>query len=919
MQTFLIFPRWTLLSLIVFLSCQTESSSKFQQTQVLVIGGGASGVAAGIQAARSGMEVILVEEGPWLGGMLTAAGVSATDGNHRLPSGLWGEFRQKIYDHYGGPDSVFTGWVSNTQFEPSIGNQIWNELADAELQLKRIHGFRVVKVYTENATVTGASFINITGDSLHIQANITIEATELGDALALAGCEYRTGIDSRQNPHDDRIQDLTYTAILQDYGPGKDMTIPQPPDYDPAEYECICKEVCEDPQVRDTVVNCQQVMTYALLPNRKYLLNWPRSGNDYFVNPIPLSHEERLAAYEQAKNKTLGLVYFLQTEAGYSQWSLAENEFPTEDDFPLMPYHREARRVKGMIQLRVADLEDPYANPARPWYQQAVAVGDYPLDLHHLEKNPVPEHEFPPIPSFSIPYGALVPQRVDGLLVGEKSISVSHRVNGATRLQPCVITIGQAAGAAAAICVQQQLQPSQIPIPELQQTLLEAKCWLLPYLDVPPQDPDFLSIQRVGLTGLMRGTGIPYQWANQTWFYPDSMVLYEELLQAFEQAGTTAPEAYRSLAPEENSLPRRQIARILDSLVLPLADFSLDLEYVFRSGDHGYQCFRIPAIVKASNGDLLAFAEGRKNGCSDTGSIDLVMKRSTDAGKTWGDLEVIWNDGENTCGNPAPIVDRETGDMVLLSTWNLGSDHEREIIAQTSADTRRIFVLRSSDHGHTWSEAEEITEAVKLPAWTWYATGPGSGIQLTQGPHAGRLIVGCDHIEAETKHYYSHSIYSDDHGLTWNLGGTTPQHQVNECEIAELSDGRLMINMRNYDRNQKTRQVAFSADGGLTWEKQQFDAALIEPICQASLQNLTHKGKHILLFSNPASQRGRVNMTVRMSRNDGASWKVIKQLHTGPSAYSDLVKVGEEKMGCLYECGFESPYEGIRFEGFAIR
>ncbi len=155
---------------------------------------------------------------------------------------------------------------------------------------------------------------------------------------------------------------------------------------------------------------------------------------------------------------------------------------------------------------------------------------------------------------------------------------------------------------------------------------------------------------------------------------------------------------------------------------------------VFTSGQEGYKCFRIPAIIQSPNGDLLAFAEGRKEGCSDTNDIDLVMKRSRDGGVSWSALQVIWDDQLNTCGNPVPIVDHITDQVILLSTWNLGEDHESEIIEQKSTDTRRPFVQISSDNGHNWTEPKEITAQVKLPEWTWYATGPGSGIQLNQEP-----------------------------------------------------------------------------------------------------------------------------------------------------------------------------------------
>ncbi|MDH3649539.1 MAG: glycoside hydrolase [Saprospiraceae bacterium] len=335
---------------------------------------------------------------------------------------------------------------------------------------------------------------------------------------------------------------------------------------------------------------------------------------------------------------------------------------------------------------------------------------------------------------------------------------------------------------------------------------------------------------------------------------------------------------------------------------------------VFSSGEEGYVCFRIPAIIMTSSETLIAFAEGRKDGCSDTGNIDLVMKCSKDYGITWGPLQLIWDDQDNTCGNPAPVLDRETGNLFLLATWNLGSDRESEIINQTSEDTRRIFVIASTDLGSSWQTPREITETVKLPSWTWYATGPGSGLQLTAEGQTARLILGCDHIEAVSKKYYSHIIYSDDHGVSWHLGGSSPVDQVNECEIAELPDDRLMMNMRNYDRTQKNRQIAVSDDRGMTWYGQYHDTTLIEPICQASL----HGHKDYLLFSNPASREERIDMTVRMSTDLGTTWPYSILLHAGPSAYSDLVSIDQQRFGCLFEAGKKSPYEHIVFQRIAL-
>lgn len=535
-------PRLLLLLFLITFSltaCEGDYAP-FLTTEVLVVGGGASGTPAAIQAARRGSKVILIEETPWLGGMLTAAGVGATDGNHRLPSGIWGEFRQKLRNHYGGAKEVETGWVSNTLFEPHVGNRIWNELADREERLERIHGYHLIEAKMNGDRIHELSFKNEEGKKLKVRAKIYIDATELGDLIGMSGAEYYTGIDREGNPHDDNIQDLTYCAVLKDFGPNADKTIEKPANYDPSEFDCICKELCDDPS-RD-VPDCETFLNYGRMPNGKYMINWPNNGNDYFLNPIPMSFEERQQAYKPAKARSLDLLYLLQTKAGYKNLGLADDEYPTEDLLPFIPYHREARRVKGEIQFRLADLKDPYANPERPFYQQAIAVGDYPLDHHH-DKNPdAPEEEFPSIPSFSVPYQSLIPEKIDNLIVAEKSISVSHRVNGATRLQPCVMLIGQAAGMAADMSLDHNSSPRDLSIRELQRDLLDAGCWLMPFIDMNPDDWFFEAAQKAGLEGKIRGQGVPYKWANQTWFYPDSAVTRAEFQALKPALRTNIPE-----------------------------------------------------------------------------------------------------------------------------------------------------------------------------------------------------------------------------------------------------------------------------------------------------------------------------------------------------------------------------------------
>jgi len=340
----------------------------------------------------------------------------------------------------------------------------------------------------------------------------------------------------------------------------------------------------------------------------------------------------------------------------------------------------------------------------------------------------------------------------------------------------------------------------------------------------------------------------------------------------------------------------------------------LDLVDVYTSGEGGYHTYRIPSLLRTPEGALLAFAEGRSASRSDAGDIDLLVKRSADGGRTWSDAQVIWDDGPNTCGNPCPVVDRETGTIHLLMTRNLGHDTEREIIDQTSDGTRTVWTTTSADDGRTWSTPREITDGAKPDDWTWYATGPGVGIQLEHGEHAGRLVIPCDHIEAGTKKYSSHVIYSDDHGVTWRLGGSSPVDQVNECQVVEFDDARLMLNMRNYDRSQRTRAVCESRDGGMTWTGFRHDPALIEPICQASLIRApVAGGRDALLFSNPASRDARVNMTVRASFDEGQTWPIAIPVWEGPSAYSCLAPLDGGDVGLLFERGEQHPYERITF------
>jgi sialidase-1 len=334
---------------------------------------------------------------------------------------------------------------------------------------------------------------------------------------------------------------------------------------------------------------------------------------------------------------------------------------------------------------------------------------------------------------------------------------------------------------------------------------------------------------------------------------------------------------------------------------------------VYTSGEDGYDTYRIPSVIVTAKGTVLAFCEGRRNSRGDAGDIDIVLKRSNDGGRTFSEQQVVWDDGTNTCGNPCPVVDGATGTIWLLLTHNLGTDHERDIVAGKSENTRTVWVTSSSDDGLTWAEPVEITSSTKKPGWAWYATGPGCGIQT----RSGRLVIPCDHIVTGGDMWSSHVIYSDDHGKTWQLGGTAPP-KTNECEVVELSDGRLLLNMRNYNREHPCRAIAVSDDEGVTFSEVSYDETLIEPICQASIRRYGIGDSNAILFSNPAQTKGRARMTVRLSEDDCETWSRSRVLHHGPAAYSCLAVLPDGTILCLYERGWSQPYERITLARFSL-
>ncbi len=345
---------------------------------------------------------------------------------------------------------------------------------------------------------------------------------------------------------------------------------------------------------------------------------------------------------------------------------------------------------------------------------------------------------------------------------------------------------------------------------------------------------------------------------------------------------------------------------------------------LFRSGEEGYHTFRIPAVALAPGGTLLAFCEGRKKSIGDHGDIDVVLKRSTDGGRTWLPLQIVEQNGSDRAGNPAPVVDRVHG-VVYLAFTKQPADASLERVSEGLAETT-VWLTKSTDDGAHWTEPVEITAQVKEASWTHYATGPGHGIQLA----SGRLLLPCDHRVGrywpdERHRSRSHVVFSDDYGATWQIGGILDEG-TNECVAVELDPGTVYINSRNASKRDpdqdapapagpKHRCVAWSNDVGMSFSPVVEEKALIEPVCQASAIRLRGDEAHWVLFSNPAGSARR-GMAIRVSRDGCRTWSAPKVLHPGPSAYSDLCELPDGSVVCLYERGDTHTYERLTLAHF---
>ena len=512
------------------------------EAEVVVYGGGTGGYAAAVQAARLGAEVVVVEPSPWVGGMITAAGVSALDGNkYGAGSGLVHEFREALAAHYGSYEALFSGWISLYCYEPHVGHRILQSWAEPLPNLTVLLETDVVSYERVGPRARRLGVVSAGGEAASLVCDVFLDATEYGDGMALAGVPYRLGREARDEygeaaapPTPDlEMQDLTYAATLvRQPGAAPLAVAPQERAYW-SHFACSTDALCPDPDpelLNHTVHDWESFITYALLPNDKVLLNWPHHANDFPVNVAffedRVYRRRHLAA---AKLHTLQFVRYMQTALGHPEWQIAEDEYPTADHLPPIPYIRESRRLVNDHVMTMDDVVPQGDDPRAPVVPDSVAVGDYFLDHHHLKHHLPPGErlfeDFPDNGPFQVPIDVFFPPGDDeSVLVGEKSIAVTHIVNGCTRLQPTVMLMGQALGVIAAQAVGRGVAPRSLDVRGVQDALLDAGCQLYIMYDVPVGHALFRPVQELALEGVLGAEApttlepeapIPTAWAER--------------------------------------------------------------------------------------------------------------------------------------------------------------------------------------------------------------------------------------------------------------------------------------------------------------------------------------------------------------------------------------------------------------------
>lgn len=480
-----------LLSILIFLV--NTALADTIKTDVLVIGGGPGGTAAAVQCARSKVKTLLVEPGQWLGGAMTSGGICIIDANNDMPSGIWGEFRKKIVSFYSKTPGYDTTYNAKLRFEPFTAAAILKKLTDTvkNLTVKLNTPWTAVKKDGNGWEVT----ITLNNKPTTVKAQVLVDATDFGDVAAKAGVLLYTGTEGKQEtgerlapPNAENIiRDLTWAVILKDYGQGSDHTILKPEGYTPLPYACLKGK------------DIKKMLDDGKLPNEKYLIS--DCANTYPVAPEDLSPEKRDANFKAFRQRTLGMIYDLQTELGYKNLGLDE-EYGSPDRLPYIPYIREYRRVKGQIRMVLDDVYNPYGRESK-LYRTSIGVSSQKPDATSTGI------KYGPFPPFSIPLGVVVAKDAQNLIVTEKAISVTHLVNAGVNNPAVEMVIGQGAGTVAAYCAFFKTTTEHLNVRIIQGELLDFKGYLLPLTDIPQTDRDFRAIQQVSATGLLQSFDQP--------------------------------------------------------------------------------------------------------------------------------------------------------------------------------------------------------------------------------------------------------------------------------------------------------------------------------------------------------------------------------------------------------------------------
>lgn len=340
-----------------------------------------------------------------------------------------------------------------------------------------------------------------------------------------------------------------------------------------------------------------------------------------------------------------------------------------------------------------------------------------------------------------------------------------------------------------------------------------------------------------------------------------------------------------------------------------------ELVDVFVPVEDGYPAIRIPSLVTAQSGTLLAFAEGRQGG--DHSENDIILKRSLDGGETWGPLITVNDQGILALNNPQAVV-LDSGQILLMYQRSRLGEHKAS--SGSGPDSYFTFTQTSNDEGLTWSEPADVSDQVKRSEIvTSVSSGPGIGIVLRRGKYKGRIIMPFN--QGPFGDWRVYAAFSNDDGLSWQMGNVAEgdgKGHGNEVQMVELSDGRLMLNARTQGQGgTKHRKIALSVDGGQSWSPLEIDRSLIDPVCQASIlryswpEEVEPRGSGgRILFANPHSQSGRENGMLQVSSDEGVTWSVHSTIYPGGFAYCCLTKLNDGRVGVLFE---RDEYKAISF------